>query len=585
MTSDFRWDLDELTKALISRLQNSNVGVETREFLGPIYKWTKVGSKLYSIAKAFAFTKWMIQLKMNGDPLLNIPVQSSIDPKFAINTIITMSQRANKPNDAQQAYALIKSHNMIPDVFTVTALLDVVGRSSIEGFYLALDIYKTDMIASSDHRCLPNVVTFVTLLRIVGHILPQDANSIIIQLLDDAHDLASQSFDRINCDNHVAPIIHLGGNAETGSVDISIYNAALASCHKIKSFSTAMHIVSMIVKHKSVISTLTRKILAKIVNICFGEDNLQSTSTLLSHIEHYSKSNQAIETAINSSFSMTIPSIINYLSDQFRELPEITADIITKKDSTYAGCLGSDASETLRQSVIEHDAKKLLERLQLQNSPVTESDFSTLIHQCRKRKWSNEIDYLLSFVKTLATNGYPDVNVLPQPHLYPTLHGLYEASIDAYFACGSLDQALILFNEVIERYCDGISTCVPAGPVVSTDASHEDENNAINALDKDDLHQNLIRSSTGDITGFVYFCCRGFASHARADLVLHAYWAIRKRNYMPSRKLILGNKQNETCKLCFAILIGNLCWLFGNVSVRVNALPWSKCKKRFIHSC
>ena len=523
MWSNNLWENDVTTTNLIRKLQSGLI-IETRESLAPIYKWTKVDNKLYSTEKAFKFAEWIIFIQKHADDRLGVPCQSSIEPKFAINTIITMSQRANKPEDAQRAYALLKAHNMIPDVFTVTALLDVVGRSAIAGFHKALDIYGEDMLNGAQFRCLPNVVTFVTLLRIVGLHTPPESPQIIIKLLHDAHRLVARNLLALEDlslsqpSSVPAAIIHLGGNPEVGSVDSSIYNAALAACHKIKSFPIAAKVMAMMGKHQAIVTTLTRKILAKIVHVCFGasEEELHSTFALLSRIEFHIRAiaSASAFTAVAGGGAadytalqeLDHESLLLYFHHQFQGLPEMSSDMLSKQESSYAGCLGSDASDTLRQSVIEHDARKLLERLQVQkHCPVTESDFTTLVHQCRKRKWPLEVDYLLTFVKGLASEGHPELSIPPQPHLTPTLHGMFEACMDAYFASGFLDRAVQLFDEIIAQY------------------------------DHDDAIENL--------TPFVYFCCKGFVTNKRVDLALHAYWSMRKRNFLPSRKLILGQSE------------------------------------------
>ena len=89
-----------------------------------------------------------------------------------------------------------------------------------------------------------------------------------------------------------------------------------------------------------------------------------------------------------------------------------------------------DAPETLRHSIVIHDTTKLIEKTYEENGGniyrVTESCFVTLIHSCRKRKWVNQVKYILEFVKNLVDHGVPEKNILPLTHIGPT-YLLYEA--------------------------------------------------------------------------------------------------------------------------------------------------------------
>lgn len=504
----YNWHEEQCSRRLVQQLQVGEV-LESREYLGPIYKWTKYGAKTYDVEKAFRFTLWMIQIQQVGDVALSIPAQRHIEPKYALNTLITMSQRANRPNDALRAFDLLKAQQMVPDVFTMTALIDVLGRSSIPGFEHAVHLYDDEMLASTD--CMPNVVTYVTLFRLIGYMLPPHSSVLIKRLLDDAHHLAHKQqiinadtvlidanspAARVKISNNTSVMPHLGGNPATGSIDNSIYNAALAACHKLKDTATTAHILDKMQHVDARVTVVTRKILAKIMHITCGID-IHSNEGLL----------EVLQTRLSADVSIDqARATISYLELKFRDFPEITADNVHTPESTYAGCLGSDASESLRKSVIEHDAQKLVERLQVHNVMVTEMDFITLVHQCRKRKWPNEVKYLFGFISDLATIGMPSSHVPPQPHLTPTLHGVYEASLDAYFACGEVNQALELFNDLISRRS---SAGFSSGP---------DE----------------------DLSSFVVFCARGFVMNGRVDMALHVYWTMRTQGLIPTRRLVLG---------------------------------------------
>jgi pentatricopeptide repeat protein len=119
--------------------------------------------------------------------------------------------------------------------------------------------------------------------------------------------------------------------------------------------------------------------------------------------------------------------------------------------SSYAGCLGPDAPETLRNSIIIHDTTKLLEKIFIENGGniyrISESCFVTLIHSCRKRKWVNQVNYVLDYVNSLVTKGVPEKNVLPLSHIGPT-YVLYEAALDAFFAMDCIDLAWNLYQKI-----------------------------------------------------------------------------------------------------------------------------------------
>ena len=70
-----------------------------------------------------------MQLATEGDRTRNIPKLPLLQPSYALNTIVTASQRAGSVKDAQRAFDVLKRHGYSPDVFTYTALIDVVARN------------------------------------------------------------------------------------------------------------------------------------------------------------------------------------------------------------------------------------------------------------------------------------------------------------------------------------------------------------------------------------------------------------------------------------------------------------------------
>eukprot|EP00615_Pteridomonas_danica_P005885 CAMPEP_0114341440 /NCGR_PEP_ID=MMETSP0101-20121206/9049_1 /TAXON_ID=38822 ORGANISM="Pteridomonas danica, Strain PT" /NCGR_SAMPLE_ID=MMETSP0101 /ASSEMBLY_ACC=CAM_ASM_000211 /LENGTH=1699 /DNA_ID=CAMNT_0001475045 /DNA_START=42 /DNA_END=5141 /DNA_ORIENTATION=+ len=114
-----------------------------------------------NFALSFAIAEWIVQLSTIGDKDLNIPIQSHLQPAYAFNTIITMGQRASAAIEARAAYARMCYHKLSPDVFTMTALIDVLGRAhEVSG---AFWFFKQMTI---QHDLDPNVVTLVTSARV-----------------------------------------------------------------------------------------------------------------------------------------------------------------------------------------------------------------------------------------------------------------------------------------------------------------------------------------------------------------------------------------------------------------------------------
>lgn len=81
------------------------------------------------VEKAFAFAEWMVQLKTIGDSARKIDAIATLQPSYALNTIVTASQRAGSMPEALRAFDLLIKHGYEPDVFTHTALIDVIARS------------------------------------------------------------------------------------------------------------------------------------------------------------------------------------------------------------------------------------------------------------------------------------------------------------------------------------------------------------------------------------------------------------------------------------------------------------------------
>ncbi|RLN94151.1 hypothetical protein BBJ28_00023289 [Nothophytophthora sp. Chile5] len=79
------------------------------------------------------------------------------------------------------------------------------------------------------------------------------------------------------------------------------------------------------------------------------------------------------------------------------------------------------------------------------------NDFETLIHQCRKRKWKEDVPVIVEAMRDLAVNGWTNDedgdSVPPQPHLQPTSK-TYVSVVDAYLCCGDEPLAWQTVQEV-----------------------------------------------------------------------------------------------------------------------------------------
>jgi hypothetical protein len=135
-----------------------------------------------NFAQAIAVAEWVVALASGGDAGLGIPPQPQLQPQFVYNTIITMCQRASAALEAQATYARMCHHQLAPDVFTMTALVDVLGRSHdvVGSFWLYRRMAAT-------HGLQPNVVTLVTASRVA---IVHRRDDFFVAVLDDLMQVA-----------------------------------------------------------------------------------------------------------------------------------------------------------------------------------------------------------------------------------------------------------------------------------------------------------------------------------------------------------------------------------------------------------
>jgi pentatricopeptide repeat protein len=307
-----------------------------------------------------------------GDSSRKIPPNQAVQPKYVFNILITMAQRRGDAEDAVRAYEEISRNGFEPDVFTLTALVDVVGRCDdcSGGLIKALKIYD-EMLSSGKTK--PNVVTYVTLLRLLGQyaLVPGNSSFSAEQIAEEVLKLLSDA-NMFQKDPENQTV--------TTQVDHSIYNAALAVCVRITDIRTLAVILTDMREKKIGLNQPTLRILAKFLYASQknGKDSEKAISVIMKcsdMSEGQLREVQMLLSARESDHRATAPSgFTNRALDDSRPSRPV-----------YVPCLGPGADESLRQSVITHDLDKLLERLTSPSYGVSlsEGDFATLIHQCR----------------------------------------------------------------------------------------------------------------------------------------------------------------------------------------------------------
>jgi hypothetical protein len=344
-----------------------------KDYTRPIFRWTKAKARFFEPQKALDFAKYLYKISVAGDPAKGIPQNATIQPKYAFNILITMAQRRGSSVDAWSAYQAVLNFGFNADVFTLTALIDVLGRDEFNNisYQRACKIYD-DMLDSTDVK--PNVVTFVTMFRILGKRSEngESADAICkmtLKLLADARKL-----------------LNSGSTLGKGGVmDVTLHNAALAVCVRTLDLPTISSVLLDIKEHRTVLNTHSIRILAKLV-VGFERDSSCGLE-LMSKLEEILKMNPEL-----------LHDFLGHVAD-LREKSEgpssggqncehqntntnvpVLANVNQRKP--YVPCLGPGADESLRHSVIVHDLGKLTDRIKSSESLV-EADFVTLVHQCR----------------------------------------------------------------------------------------------------------------------------------------------------------------------------------------------------------
>lgn len=410
-------------------------------------------------------------------------------------------------------------------IFLILAV-DVIGRSddAVEGISRALSIF--DLMCSSENY-LPNVITFVTMFRALGKANLQEiglleTGGIILSLLERAHIVSTDESSSM-------PSTTSSNSAYDAVVDITIYNAALSACVWLKLPSTAQEILLDMKRRGSKFNPVTLKIISKLVaTSCKVVTEIKKSDAVGTRdFNPIENDNQLLQQLLHIE-ALTVDQvgkvrelIIAKASEADGPRDDFKSMTSAHTSSQYAGCLGPDATEELRRCVIHHDLKKLLERPE----GFSESDFATLIHQCRKRKWHNQVDSVLQFMTQRVSSAAADSSTStfsPSPSTPSTSHPwlsddssfnlrrcivpltwtIFEAALDAYFCMGMADEAFALHSYLL--FDDDVSTSAKAS---------------------------LVQLSN------IWFILKGFFRCGRAD---YAVCVFDSTCAQPSRQLVMG---------------------------------------------
>ncbi|CAK4658534.1 hypothetical protein LEN26_020454 [Aphanomyces euteiches] len=379
-----RWEDDEVTRDIVAALQDGTTTVETRVLLKPIFRWAKREPE-----KAHDYVRWLLVLYTHGDPSRNISVQPTLQADYAINTLITASQRCGKGFEAERAFNFLPEFEFVPDVFAYTALIDVLGRCGQAD--MALQRYQ-EMLRSSVE---PNIVTFTTVLRVLGMSTTVNARY-SLEVLDRAK--------------------------SQGAVDPSLYTEALDMCAKRLDFDLATEILRLR-RDDGITELLVERTIYAMARA------LRKTS--------FEIVDKWLDEGLIHAGDKDAWTFKNRADHQ-------SAD---GKSSTV-GLLSYETPSSVRQSVIEQDIQKLMERT-TRNVWPTRMDFETLIHQCRKRKWKEEVGLVFDAMRQVSTDGWHHggLSLPPQPSVAP-MPSTYLALIDAYICCGAPDLTWQMYLEM-----------------------------------------------------------------------------------------------------------------------------------------
>ncbi|TYZ67111.1 hypothetical protein PybrP1_006722 [[Pythium] brassicae (nom. inval.)] len=356
-TREWRWEDDDFTRDIVEQLQRGEA-LETRAFLRPIFRWMKHGvhkngaRDAAMIEAAFAFVAWMVQLSTAGDAARGLAAMPELQPSYALNTIVTASQRAGSRVDAERAFRLLLAHGYEPDVFTYTALIDVMSRTG--DVSAAMEMYAHMRTTKSR----PNIVTFTTLIRAVGFSCTA-APLECLRFLQDARQ--EERFDE------------------------SLFWEALDACAQRRSVEAAGAVLRELAGCEGSVARDSERVVRALTQVLREHERAEQDRVL----------------------EQWFAVLLVTAEERSRVL---SADVSASASAARAaakmgGFLGEQTSDSVRLAVIEHDITRLAERLR-DGVAVSTNDFETLIHQCRKRKWKEGVALTLTAMRRMAETGW-----------------------------------------------------------------------------------------------------------------------------------------------------------------------------------
>ena len=159
--NSYIWEDDPVSASLIEKMQHSDsLELEAKEYLRPIFKWTKQGGRSYNVDQANAFAEYLVMISRVGDAERNILRNKSIQAKYAFNILITMAQRRGSSSDAWLSYLRIVHHGFEPDVFTMTALIGKYDHITQRSFNCTLLRNRNHTFNQPLISCLTSIHSF-----------------------------------------------------------------------------------------------------------------------------------------------------------------------------------------------------------------------------------------------------------------------------------------------------------------------------------------------------------------------------------------------------------------------------------------
>jgi len=352
-------------------------------------RWRKHGS----FVSALALAEWLVVLRDKGWNA-TIPPQAQLQPSYAYNTIITMCQRASAAKEAIACYGRMCFHGLAPDVFTMTALVDIAGRSRDP--FLAQWFFER----MPHHGLAPNAVTLVTASRVAvvhGH----DA-LLFLALKELTRDPGDVEQDGAGQSADMPP---LGSSASLGQrsplaiprTPSIVIISVLECCAGAERWDLMREVL----------------VLAQELGVCLDAATAAKIfAPLWSQPPDHHGLVAANGWVRDGLLTPVIPA-------NFRE--KSLAAAIDATPSEAAGgkdgnpgfwlrqeSLGRNSSSAMRSEVVEHDVTAVLGR----GEAASRSDFETLIHQCRKRKWSAEVSTVLNAMELAPAHCHPTAATL-----------------------------------------------------------------------------------------------------------------------------------------------------------------------------